>query len=983
VARLRTLGALELRDAQGQTIDAILSRHRRAALLVYLAVEGRRGFVRRETLFRVFWPELDQARARAALRQSLHVLRSEIGEDVVATRGAEDVGVGAALECDATLFEEHFSGGRFAEAKALYRGSFLNAFFISGAPDFERWVDERREAMQRQAAACEQQLANEALARGDVSSASDHLRQALELEPTDEATLRTLMRVLEAAGDRAGALREFTRYADALGRDYEIEPSAETRSMAKAIREGGQPVDRAVGSGEVRASSTSVPRIDEPGPLSALAPALAPALTSALTSARRRRIPRWVPVAALAGAVAIVASVRVAARPNETDRDEPRLVVMPFTVRAGPELAYLGEGMSDLLSTSLDGPDLFRAVLPVIVLRDARSRGADAGTPDVARATARRFGASHFVLGTVVATKGRVRFDARLFASDSSNPAVHATVEGSPDSIFTLVDRLTAQLIEASRGRKPAERLRGSAAMTTRSLSALRDYLSGERALRDGAFGPAVEFFRKAVANDTTFALAYYRMSMAAEWLAEPREALEAAALANRHSSRLSVRDAALLRAHYTMLRGANDEAERQYLAILNAYPDDAEAWLKLGEIAFHNNPRSGRRLQEAEASFTRVLSYEPRHRASLLHLVRIAAAEGDLAKIDSLSARYLALGVADGSLGVRLVGAAAHHDVALVLKLAGASAGEADESVTDAARDAFMYGHDPAAALAILGVNLAAARGAERQVLTHLQMAVIELSRGRRRAARTHFNSAAAIDFPDAVRVLEAFYALYADPYAASAEWTALRASLETPPKPGQAPPARLPLLAAIVAAEPHFRASLLAVLSARLGDTTAARRHEREFESLPADPGLQMLHEQLLHLAGSRQAMQDGQPALALKKLAGIRQPDSNVPINWVFPWHGAQRLAIADALVATGKAREAVALYGTFEFQGLFLYPFAAPGYLRAAHALERLGNLDGAAQAYQRVIESWSDADWEYRAEVETARTRLAAIRAKTK
>ena len=49
--------------------------------------------------------------------------------EVIVTRGAEEVGVSGALECDATAFEQLADAGRLDDALALYRGPFLNGFY--------------------------------------------------------------------------------------------------------------------------------------------------------------------------------------------------------------------------------------------------------------------------------------------------------------------------------------------------------------------------------------------------------------------------------------------------------------------------------------------------------------------------------------------------------------------------------------------------------------------------------------------------------------------------------------------------------------------------------------------------------------------------------------------------------------------------------------------------------------------------------------
>lgn len=72
---LRTLGTLDLRDSDGHNLTTALTQSKRLALLVYLALASPRGFQRRDTLLGLFWPESDDRRARAALRQAVRYLR--------------------------------------------------------------------------------------------------------------------------------------------------------------------------------------------------------------------------------------------------------------------------------------------------------------------------------------------------------------------------------------------------------------------------------------------------------------------------------------------------------------------------------------------------------------------------------------------------------------------------------------------------------------------------------------------------------------------------------------------------------------------------------------------------------------------------------------------------------------------------------------------------------------------------------------------
>ncbi|HWH04712.1 MAG TPA: hypothetical protein VN674_13545 [Gemmatimonadales bacterium] len=146
---LRTLGAVELTDGAGNSLDTVATQSKRFAILVYLALALPRGWHRRDSLLALFWPELDQARARHALRQALHFLRKCLGDDVIRTRGSEDVAAGPALCCDAAQFED---GDATPSTLALYRGELLPGFFIrDAAPEWDHWMDERRATLRARA----------------------------------------------------------------------------------------------------------------------------------------------------------------------------------------------------------------------------------------------------------------------------------------------------------------------------------------------------------------------------------------------------------------------------------------------------------------------------------------------------------------------------------------------------------------------------------------------------------------------------------------------------------------------------------------------------------------------------------------------------------------------------------------------------------------------------------------------------------------
>ena len=215
-------------------------------------------------------------------------------------------------------------------------------------------------------------------------------------------------------------------------------------------------------------------------------------------------------------ALALVARHILRSRPGKPDLPQ-LLVVFPFTVRGTSQDADLGEGMMDLLSTTLTSESV-RAVDPNALLTLLKRDGWSAD-PEQGRKIASRLGAKRFVLGTVVEVGSRIRIHALLYDAERNNTAIRdAKAEGDTDKILDLVDSVSAQIrgdaIAPGRGRN--EHHGGIAAVTTSSPTALAAYLVGLRDKRRMRLPEAIKSFEKSVALDPSFALAWYMLAQTA-----------------------------------------------------------------------------------------------------------------------------------------------------------------------------------------------------------------------------------------------------------------------------------------------------------------------------------------------------------------------------------------------------------------------------------------------------------------------------------
>ncbi|MDB4951952.1 MAG: Transcriptional activator protein, partial [Gemmatimonadetes bacterium] len=792
---LRVLGSTGLAGSDGPDPRALLAQPKRFALLAYLALARPRGAQRRDVLLLRFWPESDAEHGRGALRLALHFLRRALGEGVLVGRGDEGVGFApGTLWCDALEFERALDEGRPADALELYRGELLAGFHLAGAPEWERWVEAERARLCERAAAAVRALVDAADAADDLDAGVRWARRGLEIAPDDEAMLQRLLVLLDAAGDQAGALRAYEAFVRRREGDDDA-PLPATQSIARAVRQR-MPAARRPGSALPSDTSPAVAPSMEHAPAAANLPSAersrsqpsttlivedarshkfvssavawvdgspmdgeartsadampepAHARRSPLRSGRRSRI-AWVVAAVLVVALGTGAFLMRRVRAADAALSEDRVAVMPFRVRGAPQSAYLGEGLVDLLSTRLNGAGALHTVDPVALLGYASRQKLQAGDLDDGRTAAIHFQAGSFVVGDVVEAGGRVQVTASLYGVDGRR---RASAEATADErqLFEVVDRLAIGLL-AGEPSAPDQRLPQTAALTTRSLPALRSYLTGERWLRAGKFALAAEAYTEAAEADSTFALALYRLSTALDWVGQgygSRSPADVVRQAVRFRGRLDWHDRTLLEARDAYWNGSAEQAEQAYRAILAQYPADVEAWHELGEVLFHRGVWMGVPLTQARFAFARVLALSPDNESARIHLARIAAVEGKGVERDSLAA-----GLA------RLHPSHARALEMEALQAFGGGSAASREAVLERFRglsyDAFWvnawrvagYTGDPVAGERLARVLAEPPRPARAQALAHTLAAHMLAAQGRWRAADSALADAAALE--------------------------------------------------------------------------------------------------------------------------------------------------------------------------------------------------------------------------------------------
>ncbi len=318
----------------------------------------------------------------------------------------------------------------------------------------------------------------------------------------------------------------------------------------------------------------------------------------------------------------------------------PGLAVLPFTVN-GPGLDVWREGVIDLVSANIDGAGGLRAIDGRTVLARWSEVVEGSTTPDLEDAleVGRRTGARYALLGSATALGSDVRLVADVYDLSTGASLGQTQVQGAPDSVYSLVDRLSIGVLETVLADKPEALPQVDLArVTTTSLPALKAYLEGEVLFRRGDFDEAIPAYERAVEADSTFAMANWRLATAYGWAESITSELAEGAIdrAVRHADRLPEHEAVLVRADYALLQGSLDGIEPLEREVRRR-PDDAEGWYMLGETYFHLGPAALIPLAKTEEAFAHAVELDPRFFPAYIHRIDVAMLNADSARAAAL----------------------------------------------------------------------------------------------------------------------------------------------------------------------------------------------------------------------------------------------------------------------------------------------------------------------------------------------------------
>ena len=232
--RLETFGGLALTDGREERPQP----RRRLALLARLAPSRAKG-VSRDEILALLWPERDVESARHSLDQLLYETRRALG-------ASPEVGGAtlrldpAVISCDLADWDAALERGDLEGAVAVYRGPFLQGFFLNGSAAFEQWTETVRSQLTATYRRTLETLATTSAARGKLDDGIAWWRQLAAEDRVGSRVALGLMHALADSGDRAGALEFFRVHERIVRGELDASPDPAVSAFAHSLRSNAE-----------------------------------------------------------------------------------------------------------------------------------------------------------------------------------------------------------------------------------------------------------------------------------------------------------------------------------------------------------------------------------------------------------------------------------------------------------------------------------------------------------------------------------------------------------------------------------------------------------------------------------------------------------------------------------------------------------------------------------------------------------------------
>ncbi len=321
--------------------------------------------------------------------------------------------------------------------------------------------------------------------------------------------------------------------------------------------------------------------------------------------------------------------------------NERAWIVVPFAnVTRAVDLDWLRDASVNLLTLDLtrwtDISVIDDKHIADLLRELPASRGAQSLSLNDGLTLARRAGAGKLVMGDYFKLGRGARIVANVFDVKSGAKLRSATTQvAESDSLLSAFGPLARGVLAVP---PPPDAAVG--AMGTTRVDAYQEYLLGVTALNRFEITEAEKHLTRALALDSGFALAHYKLAVAIHWNTSASDTTERshAQSAARLAGALPPRERALINARLALANGEYERSCAAVRALVARDSSDVEALYAVGECEYHGGYVAGTPIDSAHgtfrgnwnraiAAFRRVLVLDPTYHPAFAHVLEALSA--------------------------------------------------------------------------------------------------------------------------------------------------------------------------------------------------------------------------------------------------------------------------------------------------------------------------------------------------------------------
>jgi tetratricopeptide (TPR) repeat protein/TolB-like protein len=488
------------------------------------------------------------------------------------------------LSCDLWEFEAAVARDDPEAAVGVYHGPLLSGFHLPDADEFEPWAEGKRAYLARRYVEALEQLAEREMQGGDPVQAVEWWARLAGEDPYNSRIAMRYMQALEAAGDRAGALRHAGAHSDLLRTDLDAVPEGEVVALAERLR-----LESRAGA---RTWPRPTPTWTPPVPLDRETSVSPPPPLAEDSGQPTRR--RWgLPAILLLGlAVGLGAVGTALSRDRSPELNPRRVAVAVFQNRTGrPDLDDLGSMTADWIIRGLmETPLIDVTDLEAVYARKPDDSGGwtEPGT------LARRNGAGLVISGSYYRSGDSVLFEAGIVDVTSgrvlrSFAPVGAPVDTPAGALEVLREAIAAglgALIDPANEVFPVD----PDLVPPPSYPAYREFIAGLRSGTQDDWEVEARHYRRSAELDSSFVAPLVQLAYRATWRDDCDLTDSIASALDRRRERLTAWDRFTIDLLRDRCRGAMASAVRLLGQRLEAYPGSLTAAKQYESALQHSN---------------------------------------------------------------------------------------------------------------------------------------------------------------------------------------------------------------------------------------------------------------------------------------------------------------------------------------------------------------------------------------------------------